>query len=89
MTHMLRLTAGDLDVGWERKKKKEKRKSGPHGRELHDPIASIQNPSCLDACTRFLLIGLICGKMHCHYSYPALTDWRGTGEREREESVVQ
>lgn len=34
-----------------------------------------------------LLIGLICGKMHCHYSYPALTARPGTGNS-GEESVV-
>lgn len=34
-----------------------------------------------------LLIGLICGKMRCHYSYPALTARPGDGNS-REESVV-
>lgn len=43
MTHMLRLTAGDLDVGWQKKKKKEKRKTWTTQQSFRDTIASIQN----------------------------------------------
>lgn len=38
MTHMLRLTGVDLDVG-----KKKKTWTRPHNRDFHDAIASIQN----------------------------------------------
>lgn len=67
MTHMLRLTGADLDVG------KKKMQQTAKQKECHDTIALIQK-FLLGCLCMFLLIGLICRKMHCHYSYLALTD---------------
>lgn len=76
MTHMLRLTGVDLDMGEDlkkRRRRRRKKKKNPRPQQrvsLRDRLR-IFLLGCL--CVR-PLIGLICGKMHCHYSYPALTD---------------
>lgn len=71
---------------WVKKGGRENRWGGSRRRISHHHIPDTEflllGPHAL------LLIGLICGKMHCHYSYPALTARPGTWNS-REESVVQ